>query len=313
MWPRLLTNLLFLGTAFALDLKGPLDNIPSPTEVERKNVQRARGGTSPQLQGEGLPSAPPPPPETSIKTKEVPVPDVKELKRQPFEVRRGEDLSRKEEKNQQTQAQPQSSQQQSAAGAAEKREERREVVYRGYCRFLRDYQVSLEPVFAQVECMSIKPTFFARGEMLLRPEPQSFALRGELISLDGKEVQSIKVLTSSRSSANIADEVDKKLIANMLLKAGKQTGRDTSDMVRDIFRSGGDKRQTLSGGTLVVEEKVKDRLKSVPEAAGYMAMANLLSSASETFLEDRGGLPPLFKVRARTEVYVEFSFGGEKR
>lgn len=302
MWVKTLLPLLLNLSALAIELRPPA-NLPPPEQVEKKGIETKTGGKAPEVKTNQLPPPPPPPQgEPPPAPKEVIKPDIKELRRPSFEIKLGENLREKNrEKQAQTQPQPQSQIQNSGSEVKEVKKE--EVFERGYCRFLESYEVSIEPVFAQVECLMLtRPARFVRGEILLRPEVQSFALRGEVLSLGGVQVKSSRVLNSSRSSANVASHVDTRLISNILLQAGSKTGTEVSQMVQDIFRQ---PQTRLQGGVLVEERRVEESLKQIPRAALYSAIANLVSAGSEQVLAGRRSLPPLFKVYAGTEVYVE--------
>lgn len=291
MWAKAKSSLLLLSLSFAIELKPP--TLPPPEQVEKGGIERKTQGKTPEVQTKDIPQPPPPPPPP----KEVIKADPKELRRPAFDIKRGENLvpQVKEEKK-------------SNGQDAKNQDQKPKTVEKGYCKFLHDYEVTLEPVFAQVECLILsRPSRMARGEVRLNPEPDKYALRAELTSLDGREVRSVRVLNADRSSNNVASEVDRRLISNILLRTGVKTGQETSGMVQDIFRQESRlyEEEIYGGRTVLKRREVDEALKQVPKASMYLALANLLGTTSEEILGGRKRLPPLFKVYAGTEIYVE--------
>lgn len=287
MWLRsLLINLAVLG--FALS-----EQLPSGAyQTERKRIEIKTKGETPELKGGESINI-----EKSQKVQKKVRYEIKDEIRTPkFEVSRGESLEKEK----------QAENVERREGRSEAKEEKKEVVERAVCVVESPVAVSLEPVYQSVECLrtSGAEKRIVKAEMVFLPDPAQFKLTARVLEFDGRKVKRSVVLTSGQTrSENVADEVDRQLIANILLKAGYKTGEQVSKSVEDILRQGG--TTVVSGQSVVVSKDVERELQQVPKSALYMGMANLLSSSTEVLMRDKKGLPPIFKVRAGKELLVE--------
>lgn len=302
MWLR--SSLLILALlAFAYgQLK--IEGIePPPVDVrekERQNVERRTGGRAPELTSPSIPSPPPPPEGPPLPPPPQPTINLKDLRRKTFDIRYGQNLREKEKEK----AQATSEQGQMQSFSQAEKEQRFNL--KGFCRVLDDVEVVLEPQQARVECLLSRKLY--RGYMLFTPEMEKFSLKAELVELEGKKLSKSEVWTADRRSKNVAMEVDRRLIANILLNAGRTTGREVAEVAKQAIRP--DQRITLPGGSslIVVEQDSKQTLRTLPEYALYAALANLVGATAEEVLAGQRRLPPLFKVKKGQEFYVEAEY-----
>jgi len=296
MLARVINALFVFSFAFAqLKLEPPMPEPEpgkDPRQQERQAVERKTGGTPPEL-------IPPPPPPPSGEKKEPVMVDPRQFKinRARFSIVAGQLLSDKG-KSQKEQAQTQTG---SAGEDLLGGQERKTIAFEGYCRLLEDISLTIEPAWGQVECFSRNRVY--RGTMKFVPEVENYSLRGQLEKLQGYSVISSEVYTADRTSRNIAKEVDTRLIANILLRAGRETGKQTVDVLQQAFQP--QRIITGTGSLTVVETNTKETLKQIPDFALYSAIANLLSASSDEILRDKRRLPPLFKVVKGQEFYVK--------
>jgi len=293
MLARVINALFVFSFAFAqLKLEPPMPEPEpgkDPRQQERQAVERKTGGTPPEL-------IPPPPPPSGEKQELVKInPRQFKINRTRFSIVVGHPLN---EKSQKEQAQTQTG---SAGEDLLGGQERKTIAFEGYCRLLEDVSLTIEPAWGQAECFSRNRVY--KGTMKFVPEVENYSLRGELEKLQGYSVLSSEVYTANRTSKNIAKEVDTRLIANILLRAGRETGRQTSDVLHQAFQP--QRVITGTGSLTVVETNTKETLKQIPNFALYSAIANLISASSEEILRDKKRLPPLFKVVKGQEFYVK--------
>ncbi len=300
MWVRVISGLFLFSFAFAqLKLEPPTPEPgKDPREQEKQAVERKTGGNAPEL----IPPPPPPPPPPSGEKQEPAKVDPRQFKinRSRFSIVAGQPLNEKEKSQKgqmgQTQAQTPSATEDPLGG-----QERKTIAFEGYCRLLEDISLTIEPAWGQVECFSRNRVY--RGTMKFVPEVENYSLRGQLEKLQGYSVISSEVYTADRTSRNIAKEVDTRLIANILLRAGRETGKQTADVLQQAFQP--QRTITGTGSLTVVETNTKETLKQIPDFALYSAIANLLSASSDEILRDKRRLPPLFKVVKGQEFYVK--------
>lgn len=293
MLARVINALFVFSFAFAqLKLEPPMPEPEpgkDPRQQERQAVERKTGGTPPEL-------IPPPPPPSGEKQELAKInPRQFKINRTRFSIVVGHPLN---EKSQKEQAQTQTG---SAGEDLLGGQERKTIAFEGYCRLLEDVSLTIEPAWGQAECFSRNRVY--KGTMKFVPEVENYSLRGELEKLQGYSVLSSEVYTANRTSKNIAKEVDTRLIANILLRAGRETGRQTSNVLQQAFQP--QRVITGTGSLTVVETNTKETLKQIPNFALYSAIANLISASSEEILRDKKRLPPLFKVVKGQEFYVK--------
>lgn len=291
------TFLLFSFTAFAVEIEPP-PNL-EPSKLEKENIERKYKATAPELEQvqkkeeEKKQYIPPPPP--------PPVYEYKiDVKKHSLTIQQGERLQKTNKEN----AGYLVNSNANSEGQITKPEQSN--IYTGYCYPEFDVDVSIEEVYVPVNCI-LNRRQVVKGEMMLLPVPQNYSLKAVLTQIDGKPVKnSIKVLTGDKTSSNIASEVDKRLIANVLLLTARDTGKNVANATANIFNSAATTTLTNTGGFGVITVDPTASLNSIPKMAMYTALANLLKTSSNELLADKNRLPPLFKLKKNTELYVEF-------
>lgn len=281
-------------TAYSVEVQPP--NIEA-SKLEKENIERKYNAVAPDLgsierkeEEKKQYKVPPPPP---------PIYEYKfEINKKKLTIQQGERLQ-KPTRTVETST--------NNYNLSNNQEAKQTNIYKGYCYPEYDVEVSIEEVYVPVNCI-LNRREVVKGEMMLIPQIQSYSLTGELTQIEGKPVKrTINVLTGDRTSKNIASDVDRRIISNIILLTARDTGKAVSDATANIFRSAG--RVTMTGnvagfGTTTVDPT--SALDSIPKMAMYTALANLLKTSSNELLADKNRLPPLFKLRKNTELYVEF-------
>ncbi len=178
----------------------------------------------------------------------------------------------------------------------------------GICDLGSEVELSIEERFVDATCIIYTdPTNrIQRARIVLQPVVNEYQVTGYIESVNGDtNVKTLRILSPDRTTKNLAKEVDKNTISNIILLASRQTGKDVSDITRNIFRQGAQQQTTYNINTGVANvDTTAERLKQVPKASLYLALANLIGATSSELMSNRDRIPPLFKVY-RT-VYVEY-------
>ncbi len=292
-----LGSLVAVGLVFAQDI--PKDD---PWKIQQENIQRKTEGGVPPIVKEPAVVEPPPQGGKKKKVKERVEYTLDGVKMPQPKVVLGENL-RKEEK-----AGESLSQTGQGVGQGSNQVERGVEKVRAVCSFGRDIEVSLRQRIEEVSCLVLNSGWsrqrLVKAEMLLVPNVEQMQLEGRVLRFAGREVRKSLVLSKDTRELNIAQEIDTRLLSNILLGTAQKTGQQTAQMIQQMASQQG--RAYVSGGAVVVERSFEENLKSVPKASSYLALANLMAETSKAIGNDR--LPPIFKIRRGYEVLVEVEF-----
>ena len=108
-------------------------------------------------------------------------------------------------------------------------------------------------------------------------------------------------MNSQKNSYSIADRVDKKTIANILVRSFQETAKDTGDVLKKALLESGKEVTVTPTGTTVENE---DKLKKIPKYAKYSFLANLVGNTADV-IANSGSLKPLFEIYKGSEIYLE--------
>lgn len=176
------------------------------------------------------------------------------------------------------------------------------IMYTGYCKINKKITLSTESYTIVSPCI-INRSKLMTATITFIPVIKEFKVIGKVDSINGQPVSQSIVRTSNLATDNLADEVDRRLIANILLATASQTGQQTSNMVSNIMQNSAEVNNTSSFGYSTTTVNPTQGLSKVPQASLYLGIANLIGSTANTISQNQQ-LPPLFTINKK-DVYIQ--------
>lgn len=175
------------------------------------------------------------------------------------------------------------------------------VKFEGFCMPAENYELSVYPVPATLNCLVKNKRYNLKGRFVpniqtyfLSFTPTEFALC--------KNINNLSIIRRADYSPNLASNIDKKVIENILLRTTASTGSDTASALVNLMKSP-PVTQIISTNTTTTITQQTQTTEDIINKVPYLAGAYLLENASKELLAHYGGrIPPIFTVSA-SEIY----------
>jgi hypothetical protein len=282
-------------SSLAIEIQPP-DNVKTPEDIKKEEIERVNKGKAPQMNARDRQEKENQKYKNEVIKKTIYKVDDKDLKREDIVIV-GERIKKEDKESNGNSA----NLNQSTTTAQEKKE----VLYQGICDLGEQVELSIEERYVDAKCLIYNATDnkIKNARIVLIPVANEYKVIGQIESIDSKKVKTVRILSPDRTTQNVAYEIDKKTIANILTLAAGQTGKDVSQVTKNIFQQGA-RQNTYIGNTNVQADYTSERLKQVPKASLYLALANLIGTSANELTGNNKRIPPLFKTYR--SLYVEY-------
>lgn len=285
-------------SSLAIEIQPP-DNVKTPEDIKKEEIERVNKGKAPQMNARDQQEKEKQSNQNKVIKKTIYKVDDKDLKREDIVIV-GERIKKEDKESNGNSANPNQS-----TTTATLTQEKKEVLYQGICDLGEQVELSIEERYVDAKCLIYNATDnkIKNARIVLIPVVNEYKVIGQIESIDGKKVKTVRILSPDRTTQNVAYEIDKKTIANILTLAAGQTGKDVSEVTKSIFQQGA-RQNTYIGNTNVQADYTSERLKQVPKASLYLALANLIGTSANELTRGNKRIPPLFKIYR--SLYVEY-------
>ena len=285
-------------SSLAIEIQPP-DNVKTPEDIKKEEIERVNKGKAPQMNASVKDQQEKQSNQNKVIKKTIYKVDDKDLKREDIVIV-GERIKKEDKESNGNSANSNQS-----TTTANLTQEKKEFLYQGICDLGEQVELSIEERYVDAKCLIYNATDnkIKNARIVLIPVVNEYKVIGQIESIEGKKVKTVRILSPDRTTQNVAYEIDKKTIANILTLAAGQTGKDVSEVTKGIFQQGA-RQNTYIGNTNVQADYTSERLKQVPKASLYLALANLIGTSANELTRDNKRIPPLFKTYR--SLYVEY-------